>query len=385
MAKLTINNSISSDRLPALDLARIFAMLMMIQGHTIFELTKPELINVNLFPWNAWEFMRGLTAPIFLIVSGAVNVFANKRDETGKLPRKTAFRRLRMALMLIFLGYFLVFPADKLFHIAFIHPDDIVHFYQISVLQIIGVSLLLLLLLFLLTRSDKQLGITALILTAVIAALNPFIHKINFFNILPEFFAAYLSMEHGSIFTIFPFTGFVLFGVAFGTILKNVPPEKRNDWLVKYPLLISIPFFALGIPLYYYIFGLNYPYFDLMKANTGIMLIRIGCVMVIISLITMIYKASSGLAKYYSIFGKRALFVYISHLVLLYGLPWFSSFGQVYHQKLGLEWSAPTAIAVQIFSLLVAYLYDRSLSRNQTMKYFYRYAFSMLIVFLLFV
>lgn len=290
-----------------------------------------------------------------------------------------------MALMLIFLGYFLVFPADKLFHLAFVHPDDIIHFYQVSVLQIIGVSLLLLLLLFLLTRSDKQLGITAFVLTLVIAVLNPFIHKINFFGILPEAFAAYLSMNHGSIFTIFPFTGFVLFGVAFGTMLKQVPPEKRNDWLVKYPAMISIPLFILGIPLYYYIANINYPYFDVMKANTGIMFIRIGCVLLIISLITLIYKASSKWGAYYSIFGKRALFVYTSHLILLYGLPWFSSFGQAYHQKLGLEWSIPAAIAVQIFSMLIAYLYDRSLSRNERMKFFYRYAFIMTIIFILLV
>ena len=85
-----------SDRLPALDLARCVAMLLMIQGHVLFELTAPSYINIHQFPWDIWEFFRGLTAPIFLTVSGAVQVFANKRDENGNLSKNTIHKRINI-------------------------------------------------------------------------------------------------------------------------------------------------------------------------------------------------------------------------------------------------------------------------------------------------
>ncbi len=105
-----MNIKSTSNRVPSLDLARILAMLMMIAGHTFFSLVEPSQINVNSSPWNWWEFLRGATAPIFLTVSGIVQVFANNRDENGKLSTSTIKKRGRMALMLIAIGYLLVFP-----------------------------------------------------------------------------------------------------------------------------------------------------------------------------------------------------------------------------------------------------------------------------------
>jgi len=360
-------------------------MLMMIQGHTIFEMTVVGTVNVNVFPWYVWEFLRGLTAPLFLIVSGLVNVFANKRSSEGSLPKKTVIRRFRTAVMLLLLGYFLVFPADKVFHLAFIHSSVWVPFLQVNVLQLIGSSLLLLLAIFLLTRTDKALGITAFVIAIIITVLNPIVHQIKWFTFLPEYLAAYLSMEHGSIFTIFPFTGFLFYGVALGTILKKIPPEKRIFFLKKWGLILGFIFISVGIPINYYIHGLNLNFVDQLKANSGMMLIRTGCVFIAISLITMLYTVTTRLGKFYTLFGKRALFIYITHLIVLYGLPWFNSFGQVYHQKLPLYATIPIAFLIQIVSLGAAYYYEKSLKSYPGSKMFYRYAFSAIIIFLLFV
>ena len=80
---MSIQPTHKGSRLFALDLARLMAMLMMMQGHTLDALVNPQLMDLGTFPWNIWQFMRGLTAPIFLIVSGTVHVFAMKRDEQG--------------------------------------------------------------------------------------------------------------------------------------------------------------------------------------------------------------------------------------------------------------------------------------------------------------
>ncbi|MDP2364001.1 MAG: hypothetical protein Q8M94_09560, partial [Ignavibacteria bacterium] len=310
---------------------------------------------------------------MFLIVSGIVNVFANKRNADGKLPNNTIYRRLRTAFMLMFIGYFLFFPADKIFHLAFIDAAVWKPFLQVNILQLIGVSLLLLILTFVFTRSDKSLGITAFSIAILITVVNPSMNMVNWFNYLPEVFASYLSMEHSTSFTIFPFTGFMFYGVAFGTILKKVEPVRRIDFLKKWGLIIGVVFLLVGIPLNIYINTFHLHFVDALKANSGMMLIRIGCVFVSISAISYLYSATSGLKSYYSIFGKRALLIYIAHLIFLYGLPWFGSIGQAYHQKLPLYLTVQLAILVQLLSLVAAYYYEKSLKTFPTAKMFYRY------------
>ena len=70
-------NNNQSNRLFGLDIARLFAMLMMVQGHTIYCLINQSILFSGTTFWNNWTFIRGFTAPVFLMVSGAVHIFAN--------------------------------------------------------------------------------------------------------------------------------------------------------------------------------------------------------------------------------------------------------------------------------------------------------------------
>ncbi|MBM4151193.1 MAG: DUF1624 domain-containing protein, partial [Ignavibacteria bacterium] len=121
-------------RLFALDLARLMAMLMMMQGHTIDALVQPQLMHLDEFPWNVWQFMRGLTAPIFLIVSGTVHVFAMKRNELGAMSEETRKRRMNWAWIILLCGYMLVFPANRLIDLPFVQPDALAMFFQVNIL-----------------------------------------------------------------------------------------------------------------------------------------------------------------------------------------------------------------------------------------------------------
>lgn len=51
-----------------LDVMRAFAVLMMIQGHTIDALLSSSYYDNDSVLFNVWLFNRGLTAPIFLSV-----------------------------------------------------------------------------------------------------------------------------------------------------------------------------------------------------------------------------------------------------------------------------------------------------------------------------
>ncbi|MBP7094033.1 MAG: DUF1624 domain-containing protein, partial [Candidatus Kapabacteria bacterium] len=92
-------------RLYALDLARFLAMLFMMQGHVLDTLVSPAVIDITQAPWNIWHWIRGLTAPVFLMVSGAVHVFATKRDAHGRVREDVMGKRIRWAITIMGLGY----------------------------------------------------------------------------------------------------------------------------------------------------------------------------------------------------------------------------------------------------------------------------------------
>lgn len=372
-------------RLTSLDLTRFFAMLMMMQGHTIFALAAPDVVDMSQPGWQFWNFLRGITAPTFLFVSGLVHIFANKRLENGRLSNDTIKKRLKMAMFIIAIGYILVFPASKIYDLINLSEESWRVFFQVNVLQMFGVSLILLLLHYLVTKSEKQLAIASLITGTVIMAISPWVHTIRWFEILPEFAGAYLTAEHGSIFPLFPFTAYLFFGSAFGAWLKSIKPENRTDFLLKYCWLMGIPLIAAGYPLMQYMSTMTLPFVDVMRVNPGLFLIRIGAVLTLISLMTLVYKMTTPLAKYYSLFGKRAIYIYVIHLFIIYGTPFSAGLNKFYRSSLSLEWAVMSAIAVVALTMIITYLYDKSVDKFAPARIAFKYAVTAYILYLFFI
>lgn len=364
----------TSNRLTALDFTRLFAMIMMMQGHTIYELASPGTIDYSSFGWQVWNFLRGLTAPTFLFISGAVHIFANKRLDDGSLGKDTIWKRIKTALMLIVIGYLLVFPAAKVYDLYFVSEEGWRVFFSVNILQMFGVSLLLLLSFFILTKSNQNLAIISIVSATFIVFLSPLVHKIHWFDYLPEFFAAYLSTEHGTIFPIFPFTAYLLFGAAFGVWLQNIPVEKRTDFLLKKCWKIGLPLILLGYPLMLVFSKVHLPYIDAFRVNPGLFFIRLGFVLMTISFMTYIYKLTQPFGKYYSMFGKRAIYIYIIHLFIIYGSPATVGLVKYFRSQLNLEFSILAAIFVVVSTLLITYLYENLINKHRVAKFAFRYA-----------
>jgi len=108
---------------------------MMVQGHTIYCLLNDVIIGSDELFWQLWTFIRGFTAPVFLMVSGVVHIFVNKRNENGKLPLKTIRKRIMTCLILLFIGYLLQLPAQNIFYIPFLSERLLKEFLKINVLQ----------------------------------------------------------------------------------------------------------------------------------------------------------------------------------------------------------------------------------------------------------
>ena len=98
-------------RIIFIDLMRAFAVLQMVQGHTIDMLLSNSLRNYDNPIFATWYFMRGMTAPIFLFSAGAVFTYlfrlVNKPFETNPRVKKGVKR----FFLLVFLGYLLRYPT----------------------------------------------------------------------------------------------------------------------------------------------------------------------------------------------------------------------------------------------------------------------------------
>jgi uncharacterized membrane protein len=370
---------LSLERITPLDLARIMAMLVMIAGHSLDSLANPAELDISLFPWNIWHYIRRFTAPIFLTVSGAVHVFANKRDLRGKLSWGTIKRRIRMAITLTAIGYFFMFPAYTLFDSFFVESKLWVPFFEVNILQLIGFSLLFVLVLFMITRNDIQLGIVSLVLALGITFSSPYISHIGWFKYLPEGMAAYLSSEHGSLFPIFPYTCFMLYGVVLGVILKQVGAEKRTKFLIITGLPVGGVILLAGYLLSPYYDHFSFAVID--KVNPSIILNQIGSVCIVMCFASIIYLITKKLSFYYAFFGKKALFIYIVHLILLFGTGWFPSIARLYPKSLSVDLSILISLLIIVITLGTAYFYEYSMERYRNARKYYRFAFYFILAY----
>jgi uncharacterized membrane protein len=362
---------LSSQRITALDMARFIAMFMMVQGHVIDALVNPIYTPFNEFPWNLWQFARGFTAQVFLMLSGTVHVFANKRMEDGRLAPINFKRRITTALMIMGIGYLFMFPANKIWDIFFIEDRLWIHFCRVNILQLIGFTLILVMGMFYLTRSDKGIGRLALGTGIAISLLSPIVHSINAFDYLPEMIGAYFSFEHGSFFPIFPYSAFMFFGLYIGVKLKAVEPDKRTKYLIRWFLPMGLLMIGVGFLLRMELkdLGWGIP----IKVNPGAIMYQVGFVLTGIAVCAFLYTKTKKLTFYYAMFGKRALMIYVLHLILLYGSPWWASVGNIYNKQMSLEWTLFFVVIIEFCTFGIVYLYEYLINKYEKFRKYYLY------------
>ena len=365
------NNGIWLKRLPSLDLLRFLAIIMMIQGHTLNEVAQPSFLNIDVFPWNIWHFVRGLTAPVFMMISGIVHVFASKRDESGFMPNKVFLKRMKNACLLIFIGYFMLMPLNNLFKLYYYGSDYWIAFFQTNILHIIGISQICILMMFKFIKKEKVIGVSALFIALFITFVSWYVQMIDWYSFMPFWLAPYFSYKYNALFGIFPFSAFVFYGVAIGTYMKSMEFEERRQFILKYSFPAGAAIVILGVMLFYLYSNFTYPYCDPLKVSPGTTILRVGIVLMLLPLVTKLYTWTSQFSKFYTLLGRRSLFIYVTHLLILYGSAFFPGVSTYYSHKLTLIPSFACAFTVIAGSMLLAIAYDYSVKKAPNSKFVY--------------
>ena len=308
-------------RILVLDFIRLAAILLMVQGHTLDALMNPGLIVPGTLRWDAWLHLRGLTAPLFLLVSGAATVLGIRFEADGRVARALVRRRRRTALMVTGLGYLLLFPASRIFDLPFLTADIWRGFFQVNILAANGVTLLLLTSLLERSRSIRRYAAWSVGLGLLIILAAPVVTSLDWFAWLPEPVAAYLSFQHGSTFPLFPTSGYMFVGVGVGAVLREVPADRRERAFRRACLGAAAAGLGLGL-LSSQLSPGWLPAHDPTRVGYVYSFCRLGMAFLVFGLLAWAVERLPRLAASLAPLGQASLMAYVGHLLLLYGPPW---------------------------------------------------------------
>ncbi len=286
---------------------------MMLQGHFIDTLLEPSYRDSNHIAYSTWEYFRGITAPLFFTISGLIFSYllikAKHKGSETKRMRKGVLR----GLMLIVIGYSLRIP---LFSWLFGQFNTL--FLVVDVLQCIGLSLILIVIIYRLTfKKTLVFSVLMLVFGIVIFLTEPLYRFLELPNV-PIAISNYVSKANGSVFTIIPWFGYIAFGAFISTLFYKYLERPR------FKMAIILSFFIIGVLL------INKSSWLLLKlyaitdiqliedvANFNYLFIRLGNVLVIFSLFYTLenYIKQPIILK----IGQKTLSIYVIHFVIIYG------------------------------------------------------------------
>lgn len=356
-------------RITIFDITRFVAMLFMVQGHTIYAFLDFNTIDNNSLWWQLWSLNRGFTAPVFLLVSGAVQAFANKKQANGKVKDGVLLKRIILGIILILLSYIMHLPSNIQTLINF-DINGLTQFFQVNILQLIGVCLIISILLINFIKSESHILLITLILAISFATLANFIGNIDIVKNLHPAINCYLTYDYKSLFPLFPNASYYFFGLAFGFILKNYTTHF-NQFIKNYGIVISISFFLIYLLFHDYKQPVLKSIFTLDKSGVEIVIFRLSFVFLYISFLSLFNKYLKE-NRIILMFGKRALLVYILHLYFIYNFLRYNPIFDGYFQlnKFSLVPTLNLVLLVFLLTFGTVYLIDLILVKFKYGKHF---------------
>lgn len=337
----------STNRLYFIDAVRAFAILMMLQGHFIDTLLDVSYRDQSNLAFQIWEYFRGITAPTFFTISGLIFSYLLIRAKHNGNVKRRMHKGFMRGLMLIGIGYLLRAPIFQWLIGKFSS-----YFLVIDVLQIIGLSLILIVLIYKLTNKKTLIfSIIMLVLGLSIFITEPLYRYLELPQI-PALFSNYITKANGSIFTIIPWFGYVAFGAFISTLFYRYLERP------KFKTAIVIGFFTFGMALIFkssWLFMKLYYWFDISilkdVAYYNYLFTRLGNVLILFSLF---YVAERYIKQPLILkIGQKTLSIYVIHFIIIYGS--FTGIGL--HQLIGkslLPWQA--IIGAIIFLSVVCFI-----------------------------
>ena len=317
--ELTGEPSSFQSRIVTVDLARVLAIMLMIQGHTLDVLLAPAYRHG--FAFNCWVFLRGLTAPTFLLLSGfSFSLSTMRRWDSYLYLSSSVWRRLRRFGSFILLGYAMHLPGRSLQDFRMLDAAGWQSGLQVDVLQCIGLTLIMLQFLVLAAGSHRRFAMLAIGSAIFIVAVSPLVWAMDWSGHVPSFFAPYLNDRTGSLFPLFPWSAYVFAGAGAGCVW--VQCHSSRGLLLARTLSVGAPLLILTGLLLEYGAVRVYGNADFWRASPSLFLVRVGCVGVLLGIVRHVESTLRIPGRALHSLARESLFIYFVHVCVLYGSIW---------------------------------------------------------------
>jgi uncharacterized membrane protein len=337
-----------SSRVVFIDLARAFAVLFMIQGHTLGVLLAPAYQSGAAFDF--WLFLRGLTSCTFLLLSGCAFAVATSRHWDAHIAwSRRLVRRLARFGFFVLLGYAMHLPASRFGDLKFVTAEGWRAFEAVDVLQCVGISLMGLQLLVVATKTRRRFMFAAAALSAVTVAVTPLASGIDWTRVVARPVAAYVSGAGGSLFPLLPWAGFLLLGAFVGMSYEMWASGRPARFANRALLPAGLGLLLAGLGAHFTAVAL-YGDRPLTQTSPVFFVIRAGCVLLLLGGFARLSERIRSLPPALTALSQESLLVYFVHVVVLYGSVWNVGLRQLIGARLG---PGPTTmwIAVLLVSM----------------------------------
>ncbi len=314
-----------SQRYWFLDLYRGLIVFFMVEGHVLRVVLLPE---EQREPWFVFhELLHGITGPGFLFGSGFTFAIATQRRWDQLITFSPAFfRRLWRALLLMDMGYLLHVPYFSLNKtLRDPSPQEWDAFFAFDALQCIGLTLIVLRMLLATLRSERWFIQSVLALLFAIVYATPFLWDPEFTADFPRFVSQAVNGLKGSFFPLFPNMGFLLAGTLVAWLFLRKAAEGHEERFIKNLGIAGVILVLTGMALDRVPVSV-YPVHDFWFTSPNFFWMRLGVLFLMLSGLwyfeyAVSRRGSPGvwMPKWLITLGVESLFVYIAHLILLYG------------------------------------------------------------------
>ncbi|MGJ8723578.1 MAG: heparan-alpha-glucosaminide N-acetyltransferase domain-containing protein [Roseibacillus sp.] len=214
------------ERLIFIDALRGYAILMMLQGHTVGVVLQEKFRDPDYPAYLVWHYLTGLTAPAFFLAAGLIFAYLMARAE--EVGGSRLMKGVKRGGWLMVLGWVLQLWPPILVDMS---KGDWGAFGRIvgksHVLHTIGLSLIVMVGLWLLCgRRGKVFAVVAVVFAQLALLGGPVIERWQPASVMGRVVGTFVARDY-AVFPIFPWVGYSLMGGALGVLAWKTKWYRR--------------------------------------------------------------------------------------------------------------------------------------------------------------
>ena len=377
-----MSNSIApakKDRLIFIDVMRGIAVLWMIETHVV-DIVLSYTLKTGLF-YGILNVSNGFVAVSFLFCAGAgFWLAAMKKTDDYKHFRAPLWVYIRRLLLILAIAYSLHMPSPSFLRLLTYNHQQWCVFMICDILQTIVYTSFFALLILIITPKIKYIPYIFGIIALAIFLLAPYILSLDSYNTLPVFFASFFSNKISN-FTLFPWSGYFFSGVAVTAFfMQSENKRKVAMYFAGAGFILAVIFF--NTQSIYYPFVQNW-----WLGSPGHSFFRVAgatCVFGFLYLIENYYK-NSKVGEHLKIAGQESLFLYVSHLMIVYGSAMNFGFKYFIGNRLNFFTTFLIFAGIAIFCYAGAYVWHEYKAKDMKKARYIMYAVGIMLAITFFV